>query len=136
MQIKKLFLVFSGVVAVVTLLLAVIDTDHLCSSGDTICMSVWHSVILNFLSVIPFFLFSLITYKMPEKVFRAWAWFALPWTALSMVLIYMSPEYGQSGFGPSISLDKGFVAFLMAGSFVLVSIVIIIVRYLSLRFSR
>ena len=141
MGIRKIILIAFGTLTILILIWNYIGNyaicDHLLSGGSAgNCPVILTAIGINILPTIPLFLFSLITYKMPEKVFQAWAWFALPWSALSMALIYMAPEYGQSGFGPSISLDKGFVAFLMSGTFVILSILIIAVRYLTLRFRR
>lgn len=75
------------------------------------------------------FIFSLITYFMRDSVFRAWAWFAIPATLVSMLLIYITPEYSGGGFGPQISVGKGDVALLTSAVFVVVSIVVIVTSY-------
>ena len=137
MSLKKIILLGSGIITLLLLVFNYVGTFALCGSkeyGD--CMDTLAGIMRELLPVIPLFIFSLITYKMPEKVFQAWAWFALPWAVFSMLLIYMAPEYGQGGFGPSISLDKGFVAFLMSGAFVIVSVLTVAGRYLILRLRR
>ena len=133
---KKILLITSSIASLIIVTMDVFAPYRFCGASWRQCMDINYQIGVNLLPILPFFFFSLITYKMPEKVFQAWAWFALPWSALSMVLIYMAPEYGQSGFGPSISVDKGFVAFCMSALFVVVSIFVIVVRHLSLRFSR
>lgn len=131
---KKALICGAGLLNVVTCVLAFIDTDRLCSFGDTICMRMWHGTIVNLYPIIPLFVFALITYFMREEVYRAWVKFAIPATLLSMLLIYLTPESsGGSGFGPQIVLGKGDTALVTAAIFVIVSIVIIAVKYFRLK---
>ena len=76
-------------------------------------------------------LFSLITYKMREEVFRAWVRFATWWIPLQIVLTLLTPE---SSGGLFISLvDKQLVAILLSFLFVLISLVLIVWKWLSTR---
>ena len=133
---KNLFLFFSFI-GCIGFLIAIFSRQlRLCPSYSySECAQNADSLAELLFPLLCFFVVCLITYKMPEKVFQTWAWFALPWAVLSMILIYMAPEYAQSGFGPSISLDKGFVAFIMSGLFIFASICIIVIRYIALRFA-
>lgn len=54
-----------------------------------------------------------------------------PWTALSLVLVFITPEYGSGGgFGPALSIDKSDVALIISSLFVLISTLIIAGMYL------
>ncbi|MEK7068888.1 MAG: hypothetical protein AAB947_00735 [Patescibacteria group bacterium] len=79
----------------------------------------------------PLFLFSLITYKMREKVFRAWLHFAYWWVPLSIVLTFLSR--GGGGFGMPNVFDQEFVAFVFSALFFIVSLLIIAWKYIATR---
>ncbi len=71
------------------------------------------------------FIFSLITYFLPDRVFRLWSRFALVWIPLSMIAIAVSPEYG-GGWSGLYPVEKGTVAFAMSAVFVAVSALIVV----------
>ncbi len=75
---------------------------------------------------VPLFIFSLITYWMREEVYRAWFRFARWWIPLSMLAIFLAPEYSSDWMYP---IEKGTVTFLFSVSFCIISLLIILVRY-------
>jgi hypothetical protein len=75
---------------------------------------------------VPLFFFSLITYFMRDEVFKLWVKFALPATATSMLLIFLTKDSTPGGFGPQIAFGKGDVALATTALFVLISIGIIV----------
>ncbi|MDP2655239.1 MAG: hypothetical protein Q8P17_01625 [bacterium] len=89
-----------------------------------------YSLIIGFFPVIPLFLLSLITYKMSEEVYRAWLRFANVWIPLSIVLIFLAPEYSGDWMFPVV---KGTVAFFSSLLFVLISLLIICWKYFTSR---
>lgn len=72
----------------------------------------------------PLFLFSLITYKLPERVYRTWSRFALWWIPLSMLLILVVPSYD----GSLVPVDKGRTALATSLFFLIISLTIVTVR--------
>lgn len=79
---------------------------------------------------IPLFLFSLITYRMREEVYQTWFRFVRWWIPLSMLLIFLAPEYSNDWMYP---IEKGSIALLTSAIFCVVSLVIIAAKYISLR---
>ena len=77
---------------------------------------------VNLLPVIALFLFSLITYKMRDEVYRAWLRLVYVWIPLSMVLIFFAPQYSTDWMYPVV---KSTVAFLTSLLFVVVSLILI-----------
>ncbi|MDD3531398.1 MAG: hypothetical protein PHV99_02305 [Candidatus Pacebacteria bacterium] len=66
---------------------------------------------------------------MREDVYRTWARFAIGWIPVSMVLIFLSPEYATS-FGIALyPITKGTVAFASSLFFVIISLILIFWRY-------
>jgi hypothetical protein len=87
-------------------------------------------VIINTLSLFfSLLLFSLITYFLPEKVFRSWVHFAVWWTPLSMLLTSLTPNGGGSWGMPNV-LDQEMVAFLTSALFITISLITIIVSFM------
>ena len=74
-----------------------------------------------FLVFLPFFLFSLITYKMKDNIFQTWFKFARIWVPLTILLVILSPEYGNS----LLPVEKGTVSFFMSALFLIISLIII-----------
>lgn len=85
---------------------------------------------VNLLPIIALFLFSLITYKMRDEVYRAWLRFAYVWVPLSIVLIFLSPQYSTDWMYP---VEKGTVAFLTSALFVIISLILIVWKSVAIR---
>lgn len=88
---------------------------------------------INLLPIIPLFLFSIITYKMRDEVYRAWTRFSYVWIPLSMVAIFLAPEYSADWMFP---IEKGSVAFFSSLIFAVISLLLIIYKYFASRRAR
>lgn len=78
------------------------------------------------------FIFSLITYKMKDEIYRAWLHFSYVWIPLSVILILMSSDRSGHLF---VSAQE-FLAMLLFGFYILVSSVIIAWKYFSMRHNK
>lgn len=94
------------------------------------CPFILTSLGLNLLPIIPFFLFSLITYKMREEVYVAWFRFARVWIPGSMILIFLAPQYSSDWM---YSIEKGPIAFLSSLLFFVISFILVSWKRLSTR---
>ncbi len=79
---------------------------------------------------IPLFIFSFVTYRMREEIYQAWFRFTRWWIPLSMLAIFIAPEYSNDWLYP---IEKGGVALAVIVVFCTVSILIIGVKYASIR---
>lgn len=70
---------------------------------------------------------SLVLYKLHENIYKTWLKFTYIWLPLSVILIWMSPEYDRT----MIPMDRGRVSFIMSVLFLVISIVIIIYKSVS-----
>lgn len=128
---KKNVLVVSGLIGGGLLLLEPIKTSTICGMGSTSCIDTVF-LIAMLLYVFPFvFLFSLITYYLPEAVFRAWVNFAKWWVPIQILLVYLTPE--SSGGYFVVLMDKQFAAIILSGLFVLISLGIIVWKSIAAR---
>jgi len=131
---KKILLIVSGIGTVVLFVLNWIGTFKLCGGQEYgQCMDLAYDIMINFLPIIPLFLFSLITYKMRNEVYRAWLRFSYMWIPLSMLLIFLAPEYTSDWMYPVV---KGTVAFFTSLLFVIISLLLIAWKFLSTRRSN
>src|SRR5438105_61983 len=127
---KRNLLWLAGGVTVILVVFDYAGTDTLCGGKQyTGCMQNLHSFLLIFLPIIPLFILTLLVW-MRDEIYRTWFKFARWWIPLSMVLIFITPEYGQGLFDPIV---KGTVAFLTSALFVVISLGIIIVKYFTAR---
>jgi len=126
---KKTTLYISGVIAVGLFVVGLFGTYKICSDNER-CINLLHSFFIHFLPFIPLFLFSLVTYKMRDEVYRAWLRFAYVWVPLSMVLIFLAPEYSTDWMYPVV---KGTVASFTSLLFVIISLVIITWKSIAIR---
>ena len=128
---KKLLLVGSGIVSVSVIIVGSTGlTYDYCPSINTPCTDLVYDAIVNLLIFIPLFLFSLITYKMRDEVYRAWLRFAYVWIPLSMILIFLAPQYSTDWMYP---VEKGTVAFLTSLLFVTISLFVIAWKLIAIR---
>ncbi len=135
MRRKRTVLIFSVVVSGFLLVWNVMGNYAICNflvtdGALTNCPFILTKVGINFFPIIPLFLFSLITYKMRDEIYRAWLRFAYVWIPLSMVAILLAPEYSGDWMYPVV---KGTVAFFSSVLFALVSLGIIIWRYATVK---
>ena len=123
---RKSLLTISGIISVGLVIVGTTGTYALCRNEED-CIKILHFAFLNLVPIFPLFIFSLITYWMPETIYRAWFKFALVWIPLSMLLIFISPEYSSDWM---YRIEKGSVAFGMSALFVIISTLIIVGTYL------
>lgn len=83
-------------------------------------------------SMVILFLFSITTYKMPEKVFRHWINFAQWATPLLMIMTFLILGGGNNGMGVEGVIGGAFDAFLI-GFFYVLFVGISIWRIVSVR---
>lgn len=95
------------------------------------CIQAIYFIGTMFSPIVPVLLFSIITYKMREEVFRAWWGFACWWTPLSMILIAISPQYAD-GFMMSPS-PNGLAVVGTSILLVVISTIIILSRWFKTR---
>jgi len=79
---------------------------------------------------LPLLLFSLITYKMREEVFRSWFRFVCIYIPIAILLIALAPSYTHNWMFP---YDKGFAAIFYSAIFIVVSIVNIVATFIRLK---
>ena len=131
---KKTLFITSGIGTSLLVLLNWIGTFKLCGGQEYgQCMDFAYSAIINFLPIIPLFLFSLITYKMRDEVYCAWSRFAYVWIPLSMIAILFAPEYSGDWMYP---VTKSSIAFLSSLLFVTISLGIVIWESIAARWHR
>ncbi len=95
----------------------------LCAPGYTKCSVFFDSVATIFVPIIPLFLFSLVAFWMRDIVYQTWFRFARVWVPVSMLAIFMAPEYASDWMYP---IEKGTVALFMCALFVIISLIIIV----------
>lgn len=89
-------------------------------------MGILYDIMMNLLPIIPLFLLSIIIYKMRDEVYRVWLRFAYVWVPLSMLLIFLAPEYSGDWMYPIV---KGTVAFFSSLLFIIISLILIIWKW-------
>ena len=133
---KKIMLGISGSAFFIILLSFFLFNEKWCYVG-TVCNRMERYVSQNltiFYYLIPFILlFSLLTYKMHERVFRSWLHFAYWWVPLSIILTFLAGGGSGGGFGMPNIFDREFVAFIFSALFFVISLIIIVWKYIATR---
>ena len=109
--------------------IGLLGTYALCSNRE-ICIDYSHSFFLQFLPMLPVSIVCLFLLFQRTEIYESWFRFARWWIPLSMILIFISPEYPQGIYDP---IQKGSVALVMSVLFVAISIVIITIKYFSVK---
>lgn len=122
---KKTFLILSCGFALITFILGTLEPFRLCGDQWRQCIQVNYVISILLLPTIPLFLFSLITYKMRDDIYRAWFRFARWAIPLSMFFILIAPTYSNDRMYP---IEKGSIALLTSVLFSIVSVAIILYR--------
>lgn len=128
---KKIFFIVSGLLSIGLFVLNYIGNYRACDffmNGGSIsnCPFVLTNIEMNLLPIIPLFLLSIIIYKMRDEVYRVWLRFAYVWVPLSMLLIFLAPEYSGDWMYPIV---KGTVAFFSSLLFIIISLILIIWKW-------
>lgn len=132
---KKALLLFSGLLSIILIIWDYLGNYFICDffvkgGSATNCPFILTDIGVNLFPFIPLFLLSLLTYKMRDSVYRAWLRFTLVWIPLSMLLIWIAPEYPENWMTP---FAKGPVAFFSSVLFCVISGIVIVSKYLYLR---
>ena len=127
MMTKKQIL-WIGFLGIIAFLVSVFSIDiKLCPSYSYSSCSQFFSFFGETIFIfIPLFLLSLITYKMRDNIFQTWFKFARIWVPLTIILVLLSPEYGNA----LLPVEKGTVSFFMSALFLIISLIIIIYKSL------
>ena len=139
MNIKRLLFLASGIVTVTIIILKFLGVFKLCAEADVSqCTGIAYDMSMLLVPITALFLFSAITYKMRDEVFRVWAWFSLPAVLSAMYFTYIVPEHntgGGGGFGPHISIiiDKATVAFVTSLLYVMLSALVVGITWIVVR---
>jgi hypothetical protein len=130
----KTIVLFSSFVAIVLYVLAdlAFSYDRCFATGR--CPALYdfiNSIAPLILTLVPLFVFSLLTYKMREEVFRAWWNFARWWVPVIVAVTIFLNNAGGSG-GGYIGMGQDFTFFILGTLYViliLVSLVKIVRAY-------
>ena len=127
---KKHILVISFVGFTMFLLGIFISLKGYCLEYTLFCSRAHDdSLAATLLVFTPLLLLSIITYKMRNEVYDTWIKFAYVWVPLTIILTILSPEYSLS----LLPITKGVVSFFMSASFLVISLIMIIYRFVSIR---
>ncbi len=134
---KKTIVFTSGIIGAFLLLSYRYGNYALCQNDDS-CAHVLHYLYVLFSPVTWLFIFSLLTYRLPERYFRAWSRFALVWIPLSMILVVLAPEYISGGLFIQIGpvFTKSYVSNTSSQLFALISTLILLVVWVRSRGKR
>lgn len=103
----------------------------ICPQSDYSACLHWFELVAQTLTpILPLFVMSVIVFFCASEVYNSWFRFTRVWVPLSIVAVLLAPEYSQDWF---YRIEKGNVAFVMSAAFVLISILIIAIKYFMLR---
>ena len=115
---------------IVSFLVSLLCEEDMCRIHDD---SVLGWMLLNFIFLIPIFIFSLITYKMREEVFQSW-WRFVRWFAPVIILVtfLINSQRQSGGMGISGAIRSSFNLFIIGifyAIFIITSTIKIILTY-------
>ena len=123
---KKTLLIVSLIGTLLFVIFLFAKDLGLCNLINSSCTDTFDPIAENLSVLVPALLLSLITYKMRDEVYQAWLRFARVWVPLSMVLIFLAPEYTSDWMFPVV---KGTVAFFSSLLFLVISPILIIWKH-------
>jgi hypothetical protein len=104
--------------------------------GSAVFLFIWLSRMIDYrpffltLTIFPIlFLLSIISFFIREQVFKLWLKFVYVWVPLSMILVFIMPDYGS----PFMRINKPNTSLAMSGLFLIISLVIIISKSIKLK---
>lgn len=131
---KKYLLAVSGGISGFLLIADLLGTSTLCGGNRyTACMQTLHSVFLVLLPFLPLFFLVIVFFLVRAEIYAPWFRFARWWIPLSMLAIFMAPEYSHDWM---FRIEKGSVAMTASALFVVISILIIAIKYFALKRSQ
>lgn len=115
---------------IVSFLVSLLCEEDMCRIHDD---SVLGWMLLNFIFLIPIFIFSLITYKMRQEVFQSW-WRFVRWFAPVIILVtfLINSQRQSGGMGISGAIRSSFNLFIIGifyAIFIITSTIKIILTY-------
>ena len=126
---KKVLIV--GLVGIVLFTISIFSQEiRLCPAYSySSCSSFFDMIAESIFISIPLFLLSIITYKMRNETLQKWLKFTYVWVPITIILTFLSPEYGNS----LLPIEKSSVSFVMSFLFLIISLIIIISKSISIR---
>lgn len=126
---KKALLLIALSATLIVVLVDLIGIDKLCGGTQyTNCMKNMHSGFLVLIPFIALFLVSIFVHWIRQDMYESWFRFARWWVPLSMIAIFLAPEYDKDFLFP---IEKGTVSLFLSVVFLIVSTLIILVKYFS-----
>ena len=101
-----------------------------CPADYSSCSNILDQVAEICFPSVPLLIFSGLTFYFNEEIYKSWFIFARFWIPLSMIAVFLTPEYGGHFMNP---IAKGGIAFLMSSIFIVVSIATIVFKYIALK---
>jgi hypothetical protein len=129
---KKNVLVFSVMCAVLFFFSGFQKDIGLCGKVYNQCWDVLDLLWPAFFLSLPLLVFSLVTYKLPEQVFRSWIHFAFAWILISLIFIYTTPTVSHS-WAINVGPGREGITWLMGGIFVAVSLILVTYKFFQLK---
>lgn len=128
---RKTFFLITSITSLALVISNYIGTFNICGGNEYgSCMDVTYGIILIFCPFIPAFVLTTALTWAPYSLYESWFRFARWWIPLSMLAIFLTPEYSHDWM---YGIEKGMVAFAMSTMFIVVSILIIAVTYAGLK---
>lgn len=118
----KTWMTFLGIGAALALISGALQPFYLCGDSWRWCMSWNYFFGLPLQPFIIFFLTFLLVSRTSKKIFNTWSSFALVWIPMSVLAVFLAPEYRTDFL---YGFDKSSVAFLMSMLFVVGSLCIL-----------
>lgn len=131
MNTKKNILIVSGVGGGLFIFLLLALLYDLCGPYRDICKGIYTPIAYIFFSFPFIFLLSLLTYRMHDKVFRAWWNFALWFVPIIIIttIFFETRGGGGGGWGISSGMDEFAILSLLYGILIVTSLVKIVRAY-------
>ncbi len=121
---KKSVLILSGLGGGIFIILLLSLIYNFCGQYRGICKDAYKIIVYPFLPLPFIFLFSILTYKLREEVFRAWWNFARWFAPVVIVITFLiNSQPGGGGMGISGAISGAFDAFII-GIFYVVFVVV------------
>ena len=113
---KKNFLFFS-LIGLIVFIISFFSTQIGICKISSSCIFIFDPIAETLIIFVPFFLLSLIIYKMRDEIFKSWLKFTYIWIPLTIILTLLAPEYSQSLLP---IFTKGFISFFFSIVFLVV----------------
>ncbi len=119
---QKPLLTITGLITCLLIVVNFIGTYPLCHNEAGQCVDNIFNSFVFLETLVPVFIFSLVTFFMRQEIYQTWIKVALGWLVISIILIAVTQDQPAAGFGPQISFGKGDVALLTSALSVIISL--------------